>query len=165
MTQSAWWPGDGDEHAADAGSTISTFSGRAEGFIGQTAPRPRAGKDARARSPSPASPYLPTVGSGAGGFQIRTFSVLAVAGAMLLVFAPVSASHCTTYSTSENDADTVVVYNPALNWYHIWDNCQPECLFSYWLYEESNGIPGLQRGDYVVDDTCHWMIESDTMIY
>ena len=42
------------------------------------------------------------------------------------------------------------------------DLCQPDCLFSIWLYQESNGIPGLQRGDEVVDNTCHGMIEADT---
>jgi hypothetical protein len=28
------------------------------------------------------------------------------------------------------------------------------CFFSIWVYQESNGIDGLQRGDEVVDNTC-----------
>lgn len=35
--------------------------------------------------------------------------------------------------------------------YFVNDNCQPvigtgDCLFSIWVFEESNGQPGLQRG-------------------
>lgn len=44
------------------------------------------------------------------------------------------------------------------------DACQPECIYSIWIYQESNGIDGLQRGDEVVDDTCDGAIESDTII-
>ena len=43
------------------------------------------------------------------------------------------------------------------------DVCQPECLFSIWIYEESNGIEGLQRSDEVKDDTCGGQIEGDTL--
>lgn len=39
------------------------------------------------------------------------------------------------------------------------------CLFSIWIYYESNGIDGLQRGDSVVDDTCHGMIEADHFVW
>ena len=44
------------------------------------------------------------------------------------------------------------------------DLCQP-CMFSIWIYQESNGIPGLQRGDEVVDDTCGGAIQSDTIVF
>jgi hypothetical protein len=37
-------------------------------------------------------------------------------------------------------------------------------MWSTWVYEESNGIDGLQRGDEIVDDTCHGMIASDTIV-
>jgi hypothetical protein len=43
------------------------------------------------------------------------------------------------------------------------DACQPGCGFSIWIYEESNGMDGLQRGDEVVDDTCG-LIDSDTIL-
>lgn len=46
------------------------------------------------------------------------------------------------------------------------DLCQPDCLFSAWVYQESNEIDGLQRGDEVVDDTCGGAAgESDTIIF
>jgi hypothetical protein len=46
------------------------------------------------------------------------------------------------------------------------DLCQPVCLFSIWIYQESNGIEGLQRGDEVVDDTCGGAAgEADTIIF
>lgn len=33
--------------------------------------------------------------------------------------------------------------------YVMVDACNPtvDCFFSFWIYQESNGIPGLQRGD------------------
>lgn len=34
-----------------------------------------------------------------------------------------------------------------------------------WIYQESNGIAGLQRSDEVHDDTCGGMIEADTIVY
>ncbi len=67
-----------------------------------------------------------------------------------------NASHCTTWSTSDPEVE-------AFGFYVDNDLCQPQCIFSIWSYEETNGIPGLQRGDEVRDDTCHWMIESDTL--
>lgn len=33
------------------------------------------------------------------------------------------------------------------------------------LYMDSNGIPGYQRADECQDDTCHGLIESDTIIF
>jgi hypothetical protein len=46
------------------------------------------------------------------------------------------------------------------------DACQPECLFSAWIYQESNGIDGLQRGDEDVDDTCGGTAgDSDTILF
>lgn len=35
----------------------------------------------------------------------------------------------------------------------------------FWIYAESNGIPGWQRGDENKDDTCHGMIKPDTVIF
>lgn len=44
------------------------------------------------------------------------------------------------------------------------DACQPECIVSIWIYQESNGIDGLQRSDEQVDNTCGGVIDSDTII-
>jgi hypothetical protein len=38
--------------------------------------------------------------------------------------------------------------------YIVNDLCQPGCITSIFVYEESNGVGGLQRGDLRVDDTC-----------
>lgn len=50
-------------------------------------------------------------------------------------------------------------------YYFVNDACQPDCVFSDWLYQETNGIDGLQRGDEVVDDTCGGLISPDTDIF
>lgn len=74
---------------------------------------------------------------------------------------PGASSHCATYSTSQADVDALGM------WYFTDDDgCRwgfPEC--GLWIYEESNGIQGLQRGDLYVDDTCHNAIEPDTIIF
>ena len=84
-----------------------------------------------------------------------------------------AASHCTTYSTSTTGNGHVIIdvfggapahHEAGVPSYIAIDLCQPDCVFSIWLYPESNGIPGLQRGDSVVDDTCHGMIDADVDI-
>lgn len=55
------------------------------------------------------------------------------------------------------------------------DPCQPECSFSVWVYEETNGYEGLQRKDvpssdehqseWLKDDTCDGLIQPDTLIF
>ena len=52
---------------------------------------------------------------------------------------------------------------PAGHWYVDHDVCQPECPNPTWVYEESNGIDGLQRNDEMVDDTCGGVIASDRL--
>lgn len=50
---------------------------------------------------------------------------------------------------------TLTLPTPVGTYYVQNDACQPECLFSIWVYEESNGKEGLQRGDETcVDDGC-----------
>lgn len=99
---------------------------------------------------------------------------------------PVRAEHCTTWTTSTTSSEMIVVapgVNFVLGDYLVNDLCQfdeeepdPDpgdpyhdgggpCLFSVWFYYETNGIPGLQRGDEEHDDTCHGMIESDTILF
>lgn len=89
-------------------------------------------------------------------------------GVLLLVMLPAEAAHCTTYSTSTTDLDerTIIVdigqiFDPGARFYFFYDACHPNCLFSFGIYEESNGIPGLQRYDGGADDTCHLAIMPD----
>lgn len=92
---------------------------------------------------------------------MRTILILTAALALLLTSA--NAEHCSSYSTSTPEVDTT--HNGG-SWYIDNDICQPECAKPItWIYEESNGIGGLQRGDEIVDDTCHGMIEADWIIY
>ena len=96
---------------------------------------------------------------------MRTILILA---AVLAIAVPVEADHCTTFSTSAPDHDTTVDADGVPRYYVDIDYCHVsqnnnECLFSIWLYEETNGIDGLQRGDEVVDDTCGGLIEADTI--
>jgi hypothetical protein len=80
-----------------------------------------------------------------------------------LAFAlPAGAGHCEAYSTTQPDVDVAGVYYVDED---CLDGCSVEILFSIWIYEESNGIPGLQRGDEHTDDTCHGMIEADRVAF
>lgn len=46
------------------------------------------------------------------------------------------------------------------------DPCPRECPLGavYWVYDETNGIDGLQRADENRDDTCGGLIEADTFV-
>lgn len=76
---------------------------------------------------------------------------------LLALSLPAQAAHCETWSTTPAEID-------AGGYYVELDTC-PMCIFSVWIYEESNGIEGLQRGDEIVDDTCHGMIRADTIVF
>jgi hypothetical protein len=110
---------------------------------------------------------------------------------------PVQAHHCTSWTTSVTNEETVVLelpddralgvryvvndlcnvpkYDPDGDGIDLWFGhdfgqvpapiAEPACIFSIFLYYEINGIPGLQRGDEVRDDSCHWMIESDYFVW
>lgn len=43
------------------------------------------------------------------------------------------------------------------------DPCMTTC--SFFVYEEGNGIDGLQRQDRVADDTCRGMIPPDVRVF
>ncbi len=45
------------------------------------------------------------------------------------------------------------------------DRCQPECVFSIWIYQETNGIEWLQRDDRYVDNTCGGQIDADQVVF
>lgn len=64
--------------------------------------------------------------------------------------------------TSETDVDTGDT--PAGRYYVVNDDCQPHCLFSVWVYQESNGQDGLQRGDQTMEDDGTWC-EYDTIVF
>jgi hypothetical protein len=81
---------------------------------------------------------------------------LAFVSSIMLLTTASAGGNCTTTEptlTLETHAGTYYVQN---------DLCQPGCLFSVWVYEESNGEPGLQRGDALCNDdgTC---CDSDTI--
>jgi len=44
-------------------------------------------------------------------------------------------------------------------------SCVHSALWFAFVYEESNGIAGLQRYDGLVDDTCRGQIQGDTVHY
>lgn len=93
--------------------------------------------------------------------------------ALLLLVAAVPpglAEHCESYSTSEPEVTTPsdpTTLGVVPTYYHDQDICWSSgtCVSSYWIYEESNGLPGLQREDEIVDDTCHGMIPGDTIVF
>lgn len=39
------------------------------------------------------------------------------------------------------------------------------CIFSVWIYQESNGVDGLQRIDEVKDDSCGGEYEGDSLAF
>lgn len=97
---------------------------------------------------------------------MRAFLVSLATFALLGLCVPASAVECAP-TTSTTNAEHVVLEAPARNVaadYVAIDLCQPACLYSIWPYYELNGMPGLQRNDDAVDDTCGGMIESDTWI-
>lgn len=84
---------------------------------------------------------------------------------LVALSAPAIAQHCTEPGEQEDAISTCVAgLEPCF--YVDDDNCEPECgHFNVWIYQETNGHPGLQRGDEITDDTCHGMIEADTVIF
>jgi len=92
---------------------------------------------------------------------MNKFFTTLVTLAALTIAMPAGADHCVDFTTSAPEATDS---STGTTYYVDNDLCQPECIYSIWVYEESNGIDGLQRGDEVVDDTCHGLIEADTII-
>lgn len=97
---------------------------------------------------------------------MRAIVLLAV-----LALAPVAgAHHCSAPSTSfAIEATGYYVYDACLeNAITGDDKAGQECgwwgPWAVWIYQESNGIAGLQRADEMGDDTCHGLIEGDTVV-
>jgi hypothetical protein len=92
----------------------------------------------------------------------KFFTTLLTLAAVSVALPAGLADHCTSWNTEAPEVDSTLVGGA---YYVDNDVCQPECIFSIWVYEESNGIAGLQRGDEVVDSTCHGQIDADTIIF
>jgi len=67
------------------------------------------------------------------------------------------AGHCAKSSTTPAELISD-------KYYVVADVCQPTCVFSVVVYEETNGRVGLQRADSVVDDTCHGRVIPDQRV-
>lgn len=98
----------------------------------------------------------------------------ALAALMALVAPYALADHCEDPFLDRN-TEEYRVKDPETGkviYYLDKDPCEPDCGFSIWIYEETNGYDNLQRQDatgdqvneYTQDDTCHNMIDSDTII-
>lgn len=88
--------------------------------------------------------------------------------AILVLAAPLALAtdECIPTTTDAISAGAYYVYEPCLD-----DTPQgrEECAYwgpwSIWIYEESNGISGLQRQDELRDDTCGGMIAGDAIVF
>jgi hypothetical protein len=92
---------------------------------------------------------------------MRTILIL---GTILALAIPVGADHCATYTTSAPEVDTGTLGDDARYYVDTEFPC-PQCHVTLWIYQEANGLDGMQRGDEVVDDTCHSMILADEIIF
>lgn len=97
--------------------------------------------------------------------RLATVVIVFVLAAM-----PVGANHCTSYSTSRSDLDVDLIadhYYVVVDCAMIVSPCPgpgPSGPVLMWVYEESNNITGLQRDDGLTGDTCHDLIEADTIV-
>lgn len=84
---------------------------------------------------------------------------------ILGVAATGAAHHCEAPSATPADVSTE--NHLGLPVYYIDEDfiCQLECWGSVWVYQESNGVAGLQRADENANDTCHGMIQGDTLVF
>lgn len=76
----------------------------------------------------------------------KSLTILLSVAALALAI-PAAAVSC-TMTTSE---DAIALPGDL---YVVNDACQPDCLLSVIVYEETNGVEGLQRADQRRDDTC-----------
>lgn len=83
--------------------------------------------------------------------RIRVLSLAAI----LLLTTGAHAAEC-QMTTARPEVDTGAAPVASAPRFYVDDDgslCEP-CSISIWVYEESNGIGGLQRHDDVRDDTC-----------
>jgi hypothetical protein len=125
----------------------------------------------------PRSLKLGLAHSRGGRLSMRSILSILTFATLVLLAVPATAEECEP-TTSEPEVDTG---ETAIGRYYVDnDDCQDMsnpvsvlpgggygggggCLFSVWIYQESNGIDGLQRGDEMKDDTCGGEIEMDTL--
>ena len=50
-------------------------------------------------------------------------------------------------------------------YYLFMDDCDGDCLPLPFIYQETNGVKGLQRQDYARDDTCGGFVPADWNIF
>ena len=86
-------------------------------------------------------------------------------GPVLVAVVALGASHA--WSAEECQPTTTTPTATVSRWYFDAD-CHGWChegFLAFWLYEETNGYPGLQRADASVDNTCAGRIPADTRLY
>ena len=88
--------------------------------------------------------------------------LLGLAALSLVAIATPATALTRCMPTSSTSTTTVTAEGQTL--YAVNDDCAGECLFSAYLYRESNGISGLQRMDAMRDDTCGGAFPADQMI-
>ena len=103
----------------------------------------------------------------------KLFFALTAIAALVAPYA--LAEHCEE-PTLDRDTEELRISDPETGqviYYVDNDPCQTDgCTFSFWIYEETNGYPNLQRQDatgeevdeYTQDDTCHGKIKPDTIV-
>jgi hypothetical protein len=95
---------------------------------------------------------------------MRTFLILTAIATLALGSA--LADECVPSTTPAVAVGPYYIYDCLLD-----DSPQggQECWFpgpwAVWVYEESNGIAGLQRDDEIRDDTCAGQIPGDTIVF
>lgn len=103
---------------------------------------------------------------------MNKFYTALIALTAIAMMVPASAADC--YTTSDPEVTTPAGTGPNAGGevYVDNDNCQPvvgdgTCLFSTWIYEETNGIAGLQRDDEVKSDVagCAGTVDGDYIIF
>lgn len=70
----------------------------------------------------------------------------------------------TTLSSAGCEPRTTTPELEVLGLYYVdYDDCDHACPPWLWIYEESNGVPGLQRDDEMQLDTCGYF-PGDTLV-
>lgn len=98
---------------------------------------------------------------------MRAFTILCLSILLTGILAtPLGASgHCTNPSTSVTTlgTPTVIVAQAGTNYLVAHAGVAPNVVLVQ-LYEESNGVSGLQRRDFGADDTCHGQVSPDRIV-
>lgn len=115
----------------------------------------------------PPKAFMVTRGIAEPVAPMRALVSLSLISAMTSITFPAQPRHCTHWDTTTSTlADTNPEGIEDVPRYYADSNpnrFNEGILGVSWrVYEESNGIDGLQRGDEEIDDTCHGMIPADT---